>query len=615
MTAPIRCLCVAPVGDRPDPGEPFSVVNRPTVAEAEDYLDRHHTGLDCVVVADDPPEIDAPTAVERLVSTHPELTVVGRADGVDRRDRLVTAGATDVVRRDAPAATLRARLRNAVARRRTVGDEEGSREKIRRLHDTAAKLERCESEDDVYDLIVETAERILAFDQCYVGTVEDGEIRPRAANADPLLAEPVIMTVEEGLAGKTVREGRTYVVGHHSEDPDANPVDDSYLSALSIPLGSIGLFQAVAAERDAFDDTDRELGELLMNHAASAIERVRYESALRGQRDRFAALFENVPDAAVGFVFEDDHPVVRRVNPAFAETFGYDAETATGETIADLIVPDEAAEAADRMRRRVVDSERVEAEVVREDADGDAVHCLLRTAPIDDDHIDGYAIYSDISALKERERQLSRQNARLQQFAGVVSHDLRSPLNVATGYLDAAVEDDSTEHVAEARASLARMDDLIDDLLTLARQGQSIGDPEPVDVETVVDAAWTTAGPDDVALERGSLPTVEGDESRLRELVENCFRNVGEHAPEATTVRVERLDDRQGFAVADDGPGIPPERRETAFETGHTTDPDGTGFGLAIVEEIAEAHDWTVAIEESRGGGAKLVFETEPSPE
>lgn len=606
MTASIRCLCVTPVGDQLDPGEPVSVVHRATVADAEDYLDRHHTGLDCVVVTDDPPDIDALAAVERLTPAYPELTVVGRAAGVDRRDRLVAAGATDVVRRDAPAPTLQTRLRNAVARRRTVGDEAGSREKIRRLHDTAAKLERCESEDDVYDRIVETAERILAFDRCYVGVVDDGEIRPQAATAEPLLAEPVIMTVEEGLAGKTVREGRTYVVGHHSEDPDADPVDDSYLSALSIPLGSIGLFQAVATERDAFDDTDRELGELLLNHAASAIERVRYESALRGQRDRFAALFENVPDAAVGFVFEDDEPVVRRVNPAFEETFGYDPETAIGEPIADLIVSESGSEGANGIRQKVVDGESIEAEVVRQNADGGAVPCLLRTAPVDDDHISGYAIYSDISALKERERELGRQNERLQQFAGVVSHDLRSPLNVAAGYLDAAIEDDSTEYVAEARASLARMDDLIDDLLTLARQGQSIGDPEPVELETVVDAAWTTAGPGDVALERASLPTVEGDAGRLRELFENCFRNVGEHAPEATTVRVERLDDRAGFAVADDGPGIPPERREATFETGHTTDPDGTGFGLAIVEEIVEAHGWEVDVTESEFGGARF---------
>jgi PAS domain S-box-containing protein len=299
------------------------------------------------------------------------------------------------------------------------------------------------------------------------------------------------------------------------------------------------------------------------------------------------------------------------VNPAFEETFGYDPEAAIGEPIADLIFPETATGAVDGIHREVVHGEGVEAEVTREDADGGAVPCLLRTVPVDDEHISGYAIYSDISALKERERELGRQNERLQQFAGVVSHDLRSPLNVATGYLDAAIEDDSTEYVAEAQASLARMDDLIDDLLTLARQGQSIGDPEPVELETVVDAAWTTAGPGDVALERASLPTVEGDAGRLRELFENCFRNVGEHAPEATTVRVERLDDRAGFAVVDDGAGIPPERREAAFETGHTTDPDGTGFGLAIVEEIAEAHGWTVAIEERAGGGTKLAFETE----
>ncbi len=575
-----------------------------------EYLERHSTGLDCVIV-DDSGGVDAVGALETLVPTYPGLALVAVTADPDRRPRLLAAGATDCLRPDDPDAVVRSRLRNAVARHRTTGSGDDTREKIRELHDTAASLERCETEAEIYELTVDAAERILAFDQCYVGLVEDGKILPQAANDEPLLADPVIMTIEEGLAGKTIREGRTYVVGHPDDDPDTNPVDESYTSALSVPLGGIGLFQAVATEEDAFDDTDRELGELLMNHVTGAVERVRYESALKRQRDRFAALFENVPDAAVGFVYRDGQPIVDQVNPAFERVFGYDAETVVGEPLADLVVPEDDAETAAAFRRRVQSGETVEAEVERETAGGDRRHCLLRTIPIDsDDRTSGYAIYTDISDLKDRERELAHQNERLQEFAGVISHDLRSPLNVADGYLHKALDDDAVEPVEEALSSLKRMDRLIEDLLALARQGQTIGDPEPVDLDRIVDEAWATAGPAGVAFDQESVGPVDGDAGRLRELFENCFRNVDEHAPDATTVRVGPLDDRAGVFVADDGPGIPPTRRDAVFDTGHTTAKDGTGFGLAIVEEIAEAHGWAVRIEDGIDGGTKLVFET-----
>jgi signal transduction histidine kinase len=63
-----------------------------------------------------------------------------------------------------------------------------------------------------------------------------------------------------------------------------------------------------------------------------------------------------------------------------------------------------------------------------------------------------------------------------------------------------------------------------------------------------------------------------------------------------------------GFYVADDGVGIPEDRRDAVFESGETFSEDGTGFGLSIVEDIAEAHGWRVALVESEDGGARFEF-------
>lgn len=92
----------------------------------------------------------------------------------------------------------------------------------------------------------------------------------------------------------------------------------------------------------------------------------------------------------------------------------------------------------------------------------------------------------------------------------------------------------------------------------------------------------------------GGTCTLNGDPSRLHRLLENLFRNSAEHADEpAVTVGPS------GFAVEDDGPGIPPEGREELLDWGTTDDPTGTGMALAIVAQVAGAHGWAVTVGES----------------
>ncbi|WP_339105200.1 ATP-binding protein [Haloterrigena salinisoli] len=224
--------------------------------------------------------------------------------------------------------------------------------------------------------------------------------------------------------------------------------------------------------------------------------------------------------------------------------------------------------------------------------------------------------------LAERERELARQNERLDAFAGVVSHDLRNPLNVATGNLELAREERDDEFLRRAADALARMDALIGDLLTLARQGKLVDDCTRVSFRPVVEAAWLMVGSSAAALRiDGDLGVISCDRDRLQQLLENLFRNSLEHgtandrpaadegaesADPSVTVTVRRTD--EGFVVEDDGPGIPAASRQTVFEMGYTTSDAGTGFGLNIVQSIAEAHGWDVSVGESPAGGARFEF-------
>ena len=204
---------------------------------------------------------------------------------------------------------------------------------------------------------------------------------------------------------------------------------------------------------------------------------------------------------------------------------------------------------------------------------------------------------------------LRRQNDRLEEFASMVSHDLRSPLNVARGFLDLAREDGDPEQFDRASNALDRMERIISDVLYLAREGEEIGDTESVVLREVAAASWDAVVSDDAAAEltlADDLDAVVADRDRLCQLLENLFRNAIEHAGRDAAVRVVPTAD--GFAVEDDGPGLPVNSRDDLFERGYTTDDDGTGFGLYIVRKIANAHGWSVAAVDVAGGGARFEF-------
>ena len=213
----------------------------------------------------------------------------------------------------------------------------------------------------------------------------------------------------------------------------------------------------------------------------------------------------------------------------------------------------------------------------------------------------------------EREATLKEKNERLEAFASIVSHDLRSPLSVATSRIELAATECESEHLDKALDALGQMEGLIDDLLTLSRQGEVIDDPNPVSLCTVADEAWGVVKTRGSTIDIQTTETIDADRDRLRQLLGNLFRNSIEHGGEDVAVTVGLLDEQPGFFVADDGVGVPADDAETLLESGYSTDADGTGLGLRIVEQIAEAHGWTVNITESASGGAQFEFILEPS--
>ncbi len=774
--------------------------------------------VDCVVSDFDMPGSDGLellTAVREVDPGMPFVLFTGKGSE-EIASEAISAGVTDYLQKGAGRdryEMLANSVENALDRRRAERDLREVNAKVTALHEFATDVAACDRVADVFEQTVAAAEGILEFDRCVTARRRGDRLVPAALSESVTEDEVRAFEVGEGVVGTTAAEGRTMVVDNVSVDPAdpdqledpsncdspggsrpdgerragddgrsggarradgsavADPVADDIRSAISVPIGSYGVLQAVSDGYAAFDDGDVEFAELLAAHAADAIEHIEAENALRAERDRLTALFDDLPlPAARTVALGGGERRLDATNEAFERTFGLSAADHGYHEIRDAIIP----EGADRydpepllemdetprleVRRRTTDGlrdfilhvipvsrgdetvvysvyadigeqKRVERtlrnlhETTREmfrgedreeiaalaaraaidilefpssavrlydpesgtllptaiseeatealgdrpafgPGDGrvweafetgepivvgdlDAVdtavtygeHRSLLVVPLGDhgvmplgsrepDFFDDTAIQlarvlaanvtvaldgaERTAQLQSRDAALQREIDRLEKFAGLVSHDLRNPLNVATGRLELARElvDDP-----DALAELDRIDDahdrmaqLIDDLLALARQGQTVDEPESVDLAEAAGRAWRTVDTADARLEvSDGSGAVDADPERLRTLLENLFVNSVEHgsteANPGVTVTVGALPD--GFYVADDGAGFDVDPEE-AFEYGTSSDPDGTGFGLAIVREIATAHGWSLSVDDD--GGARFEF-------
>lgn len=236
--------------------------------------------------------------------------------------------------------------------------------------------------------------------------------------------------------------------------------------------------------------------------------------------------------------------------------------------------------------------------------DGRVHHVETRPTQIDEKPY-GILITQDVSDVRQTAEELEQQNKRLDQFASMVSHDLRNPLSVALGELEQYRETGDEACLDGIEDALGRAEDLIVDLTALAKSSIPSDDHMPISLEAVAWNAWKLIDTRSATLEtKGG--TIVGDKSQIQALFENLFRNAAGHGGEDVTVRVGPLDG--GFYVEDTGDGIPSEKRDEVFEHGHTTGYGGSGVGLTIVSRIATEHDLKVSLTESTEGGARFEF-------
>jgi PAS domain S-box-containing protein len=381
--------------------------------------------------------------------------------------------------------------------------------------------------------------------------------------------------------------------------------------------------------------TQEELEERVHERTA-ALEKVNRalerEIAERNHAEqRFRRAVESSP---AGMLMVDTKGSIVLANRAAQTIFGYRGEDLIGRPI-ELVVPEvfrsEHASLRDAFLRepttRAMGAGR---DLFGRRADGSEVPIEIGLNPIHTD--EGTFVLGSVVDITERKhaehlieakhQELERSLRDLDEFAHVVSHDLKAPLRGIVSLSSWVLEDcarllprESQEHLAALEERTRCMSELIDGILRYSRIGSQGARPQEIRTgELVRDVIDSLAAPESIRIRvEGTLPTVSYDRTQLRQvlqnLVGNAIQHLGRPSGEVLVSCVEEATHFR-FAVRDDGPGIDEIHLDRIFRIFHSMDPDrpGTGVGLAIVKKIVERNGGTIRVTSRRGAGATFAF-------
>ncbi|WP_313695577.1 GAF domain-containing protein [Halorarum halobium] len=534
------------------------------------------------------------------------------------------ASATDVgafSERDLELAELLAgHAADALERIRSVEALRSNRRKIARLHDVADEMVSAERESEIFDLAVDAAEDILNFDQCTFVRAEDDQFVVATTSAALDIPETALGT-GEGIAGRVLRTGESELMDDIVTAEDAEPLREDIVSGITVPIGTIGVFQAFSQEVDAFSERDVELAELLTSHVATCIERTRSERALERQKTQFSSLVASLP----GMVFRtstDDVDRLAFVNDYAAELTGHDAAALTstdGIGFGELVHPDDRAAIVSKRESALAEGTSYEASYrlltadsgerwVRERATG-----LFAEKADDSATLEGFL--TDVTG--------NRRRAQLEVMNRFLRHNLRNDVQVIYGNaenLARTIDDgeklDGLQRIQTAAAKLighsekaGTLEGLLGsdeeaartplDLVSIVRRrAQAVERRFPVEVElSVPEACRVTAVP------------VLG--AAVQEALENAARHGGD-APVRVEIAVETdVEAERGdvlLSVRDDGPGIPEQDRAALERRTETALTHSSGLGLWLIKWVVTASRGTLDIRTPADGGTELLM-------
>lgn len=425
---------------------------------------------------------------------------------------------------------------------------------------------------------------------------------------------------------------------------------DAGSEALASDAITAGVSEYVRADRpDPYRTLARRVRETLGRHGSGGAADVSGDPhrLLIDRTDRPMAVLENGR--------------YRTVNDAYADLLGLSREQVLGSTDTDLFSSDVAELLGQYSETVLAEGERREDRIeATVDGEPSVLNVVHFSGPASNGTQMLGRLLRDVTDRVDRERLLRKERDRLEALANAVAHDARNAIQVIRGRARLAEESlpadagASEAHLSALDSGADRLADLVESLESLRSVSDPVTDPVPVRIGEAARDAWATVAAPNARLRIRADPVVLGDPSRVRTLLENLFRNGVEHAPStnerraeptaeslenegvggrdaartgktdgapesnptegpenpSVTVTVDAIDGARGFAVSDDGTGVPEAERGRVLEFGCSLN-GGTGLGLGIVSGIVDAHGWDIDLTESESGGARFEVRQE----
>ncbi len=443
---------------------------------------------------------------------------------------------------------------------------------------------------------------------------ESGELYLRAAkNVDEKVVRSLRVRTDDSAAGRALRTDRAVLLtGKQAKVATGYLVKALLYLPLRVPeRGVIGVLGVANRESErSFSERDIFLLSALADYAAIAIENARLFETVEIERAKLEAVLREAQEVII--VVDKDNNILL-------------CNTAARATL-DLIE-------ADLLRRPI--GEAIPHPALREMfaqvcETGQAAHNEVslkdgRTFNAQLTPVEGVGwvlMMQDITHLKELDRVKS-------EFVATVSHDLRTPLTTIQGYIEllprvGPLNAQQQEFIHRAHESMEAITELIGDLLDIGRIEAGFDlEMVPCDLRQIIEDAVRELRPRAGRKRQElrwqppeTLPLVQGNPLRLRQVVDNLLNNAVKYTQEDGWITVSAVEDEGHVVVhvADNGIGIRQAQQPYVFdrfyrvESDETADIKGTGLGLAIVKAVIEKHNGRVWVESRPGGGSVFSF-------
>ncbi|MFW6304535.1 MAG: response regulator [Candidatus Saliniplasma sp.] len=494
---------------------------------------------------------------------------------------------------------LTSQMGEAIKRIRSEKNLEERGTIIKKLLDTAIKIEKMDGIDEILQLTINTAKDILEFDRCKICKVENDKFKAVAGSREKNEGSKRL-SISQGIAGKTFRDNEPYLINDLDKKTIAKI--DQYKSLISLPIGDYGVFQAVSTKKEFFDEDDLEMTKLLIEQTKNGIERINYERELRVNQEKYEGVINN---AFAGIAISDFYNSLVFVNKAFADILGYEEDEIIGINLLEITDRDKYRKIK-RATNSIKNGKSNILETVLYDKEGTPIDVLLSRSPLKDEYeneIGSIDVMVDISERKEAEQ-------RKKFLHSLLRHDLGNKLQIVVGYLSLMREQEENR-LLERSYSAAK------DSIKLIEKVRKLSEVEKNNVQSVfidefinntIEQVKTIANKRDINIVVETIDEkVKGGEL-LEEVFYNLISNSIRHS-DCDEIRIKKeIDDKKVKVIVEDNDkGIEEDIKDDLFEPGVKSGYEsGTGMGLYIVKNIVKTYGGKVKLNTSQEGGARF---------